>query len=254
MIIKTRVIPVLLLKDDGLVKTIKFQNPVYVGDPINTVRIFNEKEVDELVFLDITATRKKENPNFSLLEDIAGEAFMPTAYGGGITEFKHAKILFELGFEKIVVNTLTYVNPNVVKSISDVYGDQSVVASIDVKRNIFGKYELYSHGGKVKCKINLETHLQKIREMGVGEVFLNSINRDGAQTGYDLKMIRMVTKSVSIPVVACGGASSISDFSDAVRLGGASAVGAGSMFVFRGKHRAVLISYPEREILARLLP
>lgn len=254
MIIKTRVIPVLLLQDGGLVKTSKFDKPVYVGDPINSVRIFNEKEVDELVFLDISATPENQDPNFEMLEDIASEAFMPMAYGGGIKTFEQAKRIFSLGFEKVVLNNLTFTSPDTVKHISSVYGAQSVVACLDVKRSLFGEFDLYTHSGKNKQSVGIAEHLSALEEMKIGEVIINSINRDGTQKGYDLTVIKQITDKVSIPVVACGGAGTIEDFSEAVNKGGASAVAAGSMFVFRGKHRAVLISYPEGSLLVDALP
>ncbi|KAG5180374.1 imidazoleglycerol phosphate synthase [Tribonema minus] len=251
---KTRVIPVLLLRGKGLVKTVKFKDPKYIGDPINSVRIFNEKEVDELVFLDITATPEGRGPDFDLLADIAGEAFMPMAYGGGITTLEQVKRIFLLGFEKVVINTATYAAPELIREAAAIYGSQSIVGCVDVRRTLLGRYELTSHAGKTKQSVGLKDHLVALERLGAGEIIVNSVDRDGTQTGYDLKLIREVSSSVSVPVVACGGAAGLDDFAAAVNDAGASAVAAGSLFVFVGPHRAVLINYPDRADLARRLP
>lgn len=254
MIIKTRVIPVLLLQDGGLVKTVKFKSPTYIGDPINSVRIFNEKEVDELAFLDIRATPEGTGPDFDVLEDIAGEAFMPMAYGGGIRNFDDARAILSLGFEKVIVNSLTHTAPDEVKKIVSVYGAQSVVGCLDVKRGMIGKPSLYTHSGEKSIKTPIDKHLAALEEMGIGEIIINSIDRDGTMTGYDLKSLKYVTDRVRVPTVACGGAHSLTCLKQAVEDAGCSAVAAGSMFVFHGKHRAVLISYPRRSDLEKLLP
>lgn len=251
---KTRVIPVLLLRGKGLVKTVKFKEPKYIGDPINSVRIFNEKEVDELVFLDIMATPEGRGPDFDLLADIAGEAFMPMAYGGGITTLEQVQRIFALGFEKVILNTAAYVSPKLISEAAAIYGSQSIVGCVDVRRTFLGRYELSSHGGKTKQLVGFKEHVQSLERLGVGEIIVNAVDRDGTQSGYDLKLIREVSSSVEVPVVACGGASSIDDFVAAVDEGGASAVAAGSLFVFVGPHRAVLINYPARSDLAQRLP
>ncbi|EXI87376.1 MAG: Imidazole glycerol phosphate synthase subunit HisF [Candidatus Accumulibacter regalis] len=251
---KTRVIPVLLLRNKGLVKTVKFKDPKYVGDPINSVRIFNEKEVDELVFLDITATPEGREPNFDMLQDIAGEAFMPMAYGGGLTSIEQVRRVFSLGFEKVVLNTAGYTNPSLISEAVSIYGAQSVVGCVDVRRTLLGRYELYIHSGAKRCPGSLGRHLAELERLGVGEILVNSIDRDGTQAGYDLKLLREVSHAVSVPVIACGGASSIDDFVAAVHEGGVSAVAAGSLFVFMGPHRAVLINYPDRKLLTQKLP
>ena len=250
--LKVRVIPCLLLKDAGLVKTIKFKNPKYVGDPINAVKIFNEKEVDELIFLDITATAEKRKPNFRLINNIASECFMPFGYGGGIRDLNDMRELFNLGVEKVIINTYAIENPSFVRSAAERFGSQSIVASIDVKKNLFGKYQVYTRGGKKAAKLDPVTFAVQMEEMGVGEIILTSIDRDGTMTGYDVDLIKKVSTSVGTPVVASGGAGKIEDFRDAVKLGGASAVAAGSYFVFRGKHRAVLITYFEVSDLERI--
>lgn len=239
----------LLLKDNGLVKTVKFKEPQYVGDPINSIRIFNEKEVDELVFLDINATPTKKEPDFDMIYRIAGEAFMPMAYGGGISTIEHIRKVFTLGIEKVIINSAAYDNYSLLKEAVSEYGSQSIVACIDCKKTLFGKYVLYAGGGKIKQKISINNHVKKLIESGIGEIIVNSIDRDGTQNGYDVDLISTISSNVSIPVVACGGASSIDDFASAVTDAGASAVAAGSMFVFKGKHRAVLINYPERHLI-----
>lgn len=251
---KTRVIPVLLLKGEGLYKTVKFKNPRYIGDPINSVRIFNEKEVDELVFLDIDATKDKKDPNFELLKDIASEAFMPMAYGGGITTVEQARVIFNIGFEKIILNSSLYENLELVDEIVSEFGSQSVVGCIDVKRNFFKKYELFSQNGSRKQNISILNHLENLINRGVGEVLVNSIDRDGTMTGYDLSLVKIVSDSVNVPVVACGGASCINDFKQVVEKSNASAVAAGSLFVFLGPHKAVLINYPDRTELIDVIP
>lgn len=251
---KTRVIPVLLLKGKGLYKTVKFKNPKYIGDPINSVKIFNEKEVDELVFLDIDASPSGLNPDYDLLEDIAGEAFMPMAYGGGITNVEQARIIFNIGFEKIILNSSLYENLDLVDKIVSEFGSQSVVGCIDVKRSIFKKYELFSQNGSKKQNISILNHLENLINRGVGEVLVNSIDRDGTMAGYDLSLIKIVSDSVNVPVIACGGASCINDFKQAVEKSNASAVAAGSMFVFMGPHKAVLINYPEHADICNQLP
>lgn len=251
---KTRVIPVLLLRGKGLVKTVKFKDPKYIGDPINSVRIFNEKEVDELVFLDITATPEGRGPDYELLADIAGEAFMPMAYGGGITSLDEVQRIFALGFEKVVIDTAAYRSPQLIRDAVAIYGSQSIVGCVDVKRTLFGRYELYSHAGKTQQSAELVDHVVGLEKLGMGEIIVNSVDRDGTQSGYDLKLLKQVSSAVSVPVVACGGASGIDDFVAAVNEGGASAVAAGSLFVFVGPHRAVLINYPDRAELTRRLP
>jgi cyclase len=251
---KTRVIPVLLLRGKGLVKTVKFKDAKYVGDPINSVRIFNEKEVDELVFLDITATPENRGPNFVLLEDIASEAFMPMAYGGGITSIEEIQKLFSLGFEKVIINTAAHRSLELIKEAMAIYGSQSIVGCVDVHRTMFGRYELYTHSGKTRQTNSLQEHLKNLEQAGVGEILVNSIDRDGTQSGYDIKLIKQVSDMVTVPVIACGGASGIDDFVSAVVDGGAAAVAAGSLFVFMGPHRAVLINYPERKFLSEKLP
>ncbi|MBF8708233.1 imidazole glycerol phosphate synthase subunit HisF [Pseudomonas putida] len=243
--IRKRVIPCLLLKDRGLVKTVKFKDPKYVGDPVNAIRIFNEKEVDELVILDISATAAKREPDFELLAEIAGECFMPICYGGGITKVEHAQKLFALGVEKVSINSASAESFGLVTAIAEMYGAQSVVGSIDCKKGLFGGYSVFTHNGSRDTKKTPLEFAKALEQAGAGEIFLNSIDRDGTQKGYDLSLISNVVNSVDIPVVACGGAGSVVDLNSVFEHCQVSAVSAGSLFVFHGKHRAVLISYPD---------
>jgi cyclase len=238
-----RVIPCLLLRNGGLVKSVKFKDHRYVGDPINAVRIFNDKEVDELVFLDIAARASNSGPDFELLEDIATEAFMPFGYGGGIRDINDVRRLYSLGVEKVILNTVAYKTPDLVTRAADVAGSSGVVVSIDVKKNLFGGYAVVTRCGAENTSIHPVEYARKMESLGAGEILLNAIHRDGTMVGYDLDLVKQVAHAVSIPVVAVGGAGNIAHFKDAVGAG-ASAVGAGSMFVFHGKHRAVLITYP----------
>ena len=251
--VSTRVIPCLLLNEGSLVKTIKFKKYTYVGDAINTVRIFNQMEVDELIFLDISASKNNRPPDFKIIEDIANECFMPFAYGGGITTAVQIYKIHKIGVEKISLNTFALENPEFIKIAADLFGSQSVIVSVDIKKNIFGKYEIYYSGkSKVKKYEPLE-FIQLVQDYGAGEILLNSVDRDGTWAGYDIDFIKKITKEISIPLIASGGAGKTEDFYDAVTLAGASAVAAGSMFVFQGKDLGVLINYPSREELKELL-
>jgi cyclase len=245
---RIRVIPVLLLQKGGLVKSVRFKDHTYVGDPINAVKIFNEKEVDEIVVLDISATAEKRSPNINQVKDIASEAFMPLAFGGGITNLDEIKELVTCGVEKVVLNTSAYKNPALITEASKWAGSQSVVVSIDVKKNLWGKYKVYIQNGSKSIDTDLVAYAKQMESAGAGEIFLNSIDRDGTFGGYDEELIHQVTTSVQIPVVAIGGAGHVDDFARAVN-NGASAVAAGSIFVFQRPHRAVLISYPSQEVL-----
>lgn len=249
--LKTRVIPCLLLSQGGLVKTVEFESPRYVGDPINAVRIFNDKEVDELVFLDIDATPSGNGPNFELLADIASETFMPLAYGGGVASLAQVKRLLALGIEKVIIGAAAENSPGFVSEIAGVVGSSSVVVSVDVRRNRRMQCGVFVNRGRQDCKQDPVSRARELERRGAGEILLNSIDRDGTQLGYDLDLIRQVSDAVSIPVVAVGGAGSLQHFRDAANQG-ASAVAAGSLFVFHGKHKAVLITYPDRKELEEL--
>lgn len=252
--LKTRVIPCLLLKGQGLVKTTKFKDPVYVGDPVNAVKIFNDREADELLLLDITATPEGRGPQFDIIGEIAGEAFMPVGYGGGVNCMEHIQRLFQLGVEKVALNSHAVSNPELVHEAARRYGNQSIVVSMDVRRHLLGGYEVYTHSATRRTRREPAEYARAVEELGAGEIFLNAIDRDGTLQGGDLDLIRKVAGSVSIPVVACGGLGSLAAMREAVERGGASAVAAGSMFVFYGRHRAVLINYPSRAELEQALP
>lgn len=245
---RVRIIPVLTLQNEKLVKTIRFKNPTYIGDPINAVKIFNEKEVDEIVILDITATKEKREPNYNKIEEIASEAFMPFAYGGGITKLSQIEKLFKLGIEKVVLNSVLETNMGLVSEAAKIFGSQSIVASIDVKKNLFGKTNAYKISGTTKIDMPLLTFIKQLEQTGAGEFFINSIDKDGTYSGYDLDLINQLSTQVSTPIVACGGASSIDSFLPAIQQG-ASAVAAGSLFVYTGSTRGILINYPKQEDL-----
>jgi imidazole glycerol-phosphate synthase subunit HisF len=249
-LLETRVIPCLLLRDDGLVKTVKFGEPKYVGDPINAVRIFNTKEVDELAFLDISATPAGRGPNFALIRSIASEAFMPMGYGGGITSCEQIERLLAIGVEKVILNSAAFSNPRLISDAANMTGSQAVVVSIDAKKAPQGKYSTHTHAGTRDVNVDPVAWAVEVEALGAGEILLTSIDRDGTQSGYDLDLIEQVAGAVSVPVIASGGAGSLADFRLAAQRG-ASAVAAGSLFVFHGKHRAVLITYPERKTLER---
>jgi len=242
---RPRLIPVLLMRQDGLLyKTQKFKDPKYVGDPRIAVKIFNDKGADELILLDITASKEKRQPNFKFIEEIASEAFMPLAYGGGIKNFEDAKMIFSLGVEKIVLNSALIEDPELIKKISDYSGAQSIVASIDTKKNIIGKWQVYTYAGRKRTKYGPVQLAKLAEEMGAGEIIINAIDHDGMFCGYEEDLCREVSAAVSIPVIACGGARNIQDCADVIKNAGVSAASAGSIFVFQGPHRAVLIKFP----------
>lgn len=249
--LKARVIPSLLLSRGGLVKTRRFRDATYIGDPINAVKIFNDKEVDELTFLDIEATPSKRGPDFELLEAIVAEAFMPFGYGGGIRSVDDVRKLLSLGIEKVILNTAAFDDPDLVRACADVAGSSSVVVSIDVRTDILRRRRVYVASGKRVVGNDPVAMARRVEQLGAGEILLNCIDRDGMGTGYDLGLVADVSQSVSIPVVALGGAGSLEDMRSAIQAG-ASAVAAGSFFVFHGRHRAVLISYPNGQALESL--
>lgn len=249
---RPRLIPCLSLKEQGLVKTTKFSNPRYLGDPINAVKIFNGKGVDELCILDIIATSENRGPDFNYLKDIASEAFMPLSYGGGITDLQQIEKIFYIGYEKVVINTAFIQNPRLIRDAANFAGSQSIVVSIDVKTGLLGKRSCYTGDGKTKIDIDPVTLAKKAEELGAGEILLNSIDRDGLMQGYDIKLVKDVVNAVSIPVIACGGAKDIIDFKKVLQDGGAHAAAAGSMFVYYGAHKAVLITAPEEQELINI--
>lgn len=246
-----RIIPCLLIKGHGLTKTIQFGDGAYIGDAINAVRIYNEKEVDEIMLMDIEASRNGAEPRVDFIREIATEAFMPLSYGGGITKMSQIESLFKAGVEKVCLNSVVYSNPNLVSEAAKVFGSQSIVVSVDVKKVAIFGHKLFSSDGTVAEKVKLVDHIKGLEQMGTGEIIVNSIDRDGTMKGFDLELIQQVSKLVSVPVVALGGAGSHEDLVKAVNVG-ASAVAAGSIFVFHGRHKAVLITYPSRERLKEL--
>lgn len=241
-----RIIPCLLYDGSGLVKTIKFKNPSYVGDPINAIKIFNDKEVDELILIDINASRQKRKPNFDKIADMAGEAFMPFAYGGGVKTFDDFASLYKIGVEKVVVNSLIQENPEVIKKVMEQYGSQAVVASIDFKKQVFGAKVPYSYiGNKIKCDLtNYAKYLAN--ELGVGELMLYSVDRDGTWEGYDNETISQLLNSVEIPVIACGGCGNLDDLKKVLYETNVNAAAIGSMAVYSKKGMGVLINFPDR--------
>jgi imidazole glycerol-phosphate synthase subunit HisF len=249
---RIRVIPSLLIQNNGLVKSIKFKNHTYIGDPINAVKIFNEKEVDEITILDISASKENCGPNMLMIKELASEAFMPLGYGGGISKLEEIKELILVGVEKVILNTSVVENQKLVSDAAKYVGSQSVVVSMDVSKNIWGKYKVYSKNGTKNTDIDPVAYAIQMENEGAGELLLNAIDRDGTFLGYDVDLIKLVSSAVSIPVVAMGGAASVDDFAKAVQSG-ASAVSAGSMFVFQRPHRAVLISYPSQKELKEKL-
>lgn len=250
---RPRLIPVLLMQNDGLLyKTQKFKNPKYVGDPRIAMKIFNDKGADEIVLLDITATKEGRKPNFTLIEEIASEAFMPLAYGGGIKTLEEAKTIFSLGIEKIVLNASAIETPKLITEISDYSGVQSVLVSIDARKDFLGRWRTYTHGGKKNTGFDPAVFAKRCEELGAGEIMINAIDHDGMFNGYDEPLCRMVSDAVSIPVIACGGANNIQDCANIVKNTAISAAAAGSLFVFQGPHRAVLIKFPTDKELKQI--
>lgn len=251
--VRARLIPALLLRNESLVKTVRFGKFTYVGDPCNTVRIFNELEVDELLFLDIMASRERRGPNLKVLADIADECFMPLGYGGGICSLAQAKAVFDIGFEKIAVNTQAVENPALIAEIAAQYGSQAVIASIDVKKGLFGRRSVYTSGGRRNTRHDPVTWAVEIEKMGAGEILLTAIDREGTWGGFDIELIKHVTDAVSIPVIAHGGAGVVEHIGQVIKQANASAVALGSMVVFQRKGMGVLVNFPHQKSLQVLL-
>lgn len=252
---RARVIPTLLLSQRGLVKTRKFKDPVYIGDPVNAVRIFNEKEVDELVVLDINASREGREPDYEVISEIASECFMPVAYGGGIRTLEQIRKLLRAGVEKVVINSALAESTEILTEASRIFGSQAIMAGIDVRRGLLTGYKVAVKSASVELKQSVADYARILERAGAGEILLNNVDRDGMMAGYDIDLLRLVSGAVKIPVVAAGGAGTVEHLSQALNDGGAAAVAAGAMFVFRGKHRAVLIGYlteaQKKELLIR---
>ena len=242
--LRTRIIPALLLHEESLVKTVRFGKFRYIGDPANTVRIFNELEVDELVFLDITATRQRRRPSLRVLADIANECFMPLGYGGGLRTMEDVKAVFDIGFEKVVVNSYAVENPAFVTQLAERYGSQAVIGSIDVKRGRWRGEHVRTHAGRRAWPLDPVEWAQELAARGAGEILLTSIDREGTWSGFDLDILRRVASAVDVPVIAHGGAGSVAHIAQAVSEGSASAVAVGSMVVFQKKDKGVLVNFP----------
>ena len=246
--LRPRIIPCLLVKEKGLVKTANFKNPKYVGDPINAVKIFNEKEVDELIILDIGATTEKRGPDYKIIEHLASECRMPLCYGGGIKTVQQAETIIGLGVEKVAISSAAIENPDLVTIITERIGSQSVVVVLDVKKNLLGDmYEVRTHNGQKrtgKCPSKLALQMEKL---GAGEIVINSIDNDGIMKGYDFTLVEKVRKSISVQLTILGGAGSLHDIGQLIKKYGIIGAAAGSLFVFKGVYRAVLINYPNRE-------
>ena len=246
--LRSRIIPCLLVHNKGLVKTVKFKEPKYVGDPINAVKIFNEKEVDELIVLDIDATKENRGPNLKMIKGLADECRMPFCYGGGITTVEQAKKIINLGAEKVALSYSALNNISLCQEIGDVIGNQSVVVVLDVKKKkLFGGYDIYTHNGTKKSNWKLNDLISKLEEIGIGEIVINSIDNDGVMQGYDLPLIESIREKCSMPITVIGGAGSIQHIKDLISKFKIIGAAAGSLFVFKGKYKAVLINYPKRE-------
>lgn len=255
--LRARIIPCLLVHKRGLVKTIKFKEPKYVGDPINAVKIFNEKEVDELIVLDIDATVEKRGPDYDLIRNIAIECRMPFCYGGGVTTVDQARKIINLGAEKVAISSSAFNNIELLKQIGEAVGTQSVVVVIDVrkKKSLFGdlSYEIFIKNGKVKVDVSLEKFVGQLNQIGIGEIVINSIDKDGTMEGYDIDLIDKVRSLCDFPITILGGASSLDNLEEIISRYKIIGVSAGSLFVFKGKYRAVLISYPSKIEKTRML-
>lgn len=249
-----RIIPCLLIHNKGLTKTVKFKEGKYVGDPLNAVRIYNEKEVDELVVLDIDATVTNTEPDYQRIEKMAKECRMPLCYGGGIKTAEQVRKIFAYGVEKIAISSVAVEHPEVVTEMASAVGNQSVVVVMDIhKRKFTGKYELYTHNGTKSTGLNPVAFAKEMQRLGAGEIVINSIDNDGVMQGYDMKLIESVKKEVSIPVTVLGGAGSLEDMGSVINKFGIMGVAAGSLFVFKGKYKAVLINYPNPEEKEKLI-
>lgn len=249
---RVRVIPVLQIENRKLVKTTGFKSPSYVGDPINALRILNDKQVDEVAVVDIGATRNRKRPDIDFIHQLASECFMPMSYGGGVDSLEQVTEIFKTGIEKIIIGTAFYKRPELVSEIAKKFGSQSVMVSIDVRKNWIGVQKVFVLNGTVNTDYTPIPYATLAQNAGAGELLLQSIEKEGSFKGYDFELIEKVSKSVNIPVVPLGGANSLSDFLYAIQ-GGASAVAAGSMFLYKGAHKAVLINYPDQVNLMQSL-
>jgi len=245
---RARVIPTLLIDDGGLVKTVQFKKKTYIGDPINAVRLYNDMEVDEIMVMDISATRKKRGPDIPFIREFASESFIPLCYGGGISSVHEMDRVFNEGVEKVALNHALLQDRTLLREGATKFGSQSVVACMDVKNDLLGQSMVYDYEKKKILKLDPEVYAKELEKEGAGEILVYSVDRDGMMNGYDLQLIRRVSDSVEVPVIACGGASQLGDLVTAVRHGAAAAA-AGSLFVYQSKQRGVLINYPTQDEL-----
>jgi cyclase len=250
--LKFRLIPALLINNTGLVKTTQFKDPKYIGDPINVIRIFNDKEVDELMVLDIAASKEKRDPNYNLIKELAGECFMPLTYGGGIKNLEQAKKIFSCGVEKICLQSAVIHNLKFITELANHFGSQSIMISVDVKKNSFGISSFFHASEENFLELDLFSIIKNLVNAGAGEILLNAVDKDGTLSGPDLKLIQKISELIEVPLIAAGGISSLADIKAAVEAG-ASAVAAGAFFVYYGPHKAVLITYPKYSELEKLL-
>lgn len=250
--ITRRIAPCLLLSGKKLVKTVKFDSPKYVGDPINAVKIFNDKEVDEIVLLDIDASLNLKPPQFDYLQEVVSEAFVPMCYGGGVSSMEHIDKLMQIGVEKVCLNSINAQSYDLITKASVKYGSQSIVGVVDIKKKFLGSNEVYFKCKNLKIKDSYIDHIIKMQNAGAGEIFINFVDRDGTYSGYDFDLIQNVSQRLSVPLIVAGGAGHFDHFAKAFKSG-ASAVCAGSLFVFHGPHKAVLINYPTRDQVEKII-
>ena len=243
---RPRIIPFLLLKNKGLVKSISFKNHRYIGDPINAVKVFNDLKADELVFLDILASKENRTISLEFVKNVGEEANMPFAVGGGITNLEQIKAIIAAGAEKVVINTKAATDPHFIRSASEAFGSSTIVVCIDVKKKFPGKEQTWILNGSRPTGIGPVEFALQVEESGAGEIIIQSINRDGTMQGYDLVLIRKISETVRIPVVALGGAGNIEHLKQAYQEGYANGLAAGSMFVYHGARKGILINYPEK--------
>lgn len=253
MILQKRIIPSLLLHKGGLYKTEKFKKPTYIGDPINAIKIFNEKEVDELMFLDIDASVENKDPNYKMIEDIASECFMPLCYGGGVKNLEQMKIIYSLGVEKISISSQAVINPQLIKEAANIFGNQSVVVTLDIKKDVWGNRKVFINNGKKNTKLNPIDFVKEVELLGAGEIVINSCDHDGVMKGFDIELLEQIKLNTKIPIIALGGAGNLNHIKHVFKTTNIDAVACGSMFVYQGPLKGVLISYPTHHKIQELL-
>lgn len=251
--LQKRVIPCLLLHKGGLYKTEKFKKPTYIGDPINAIKIFNEKEVDELMFLDIDASVQNKEPNYKMIEDIASECFMPLCYGGGVKNIEQMKKIYALGVEKVSLSSQAVLKSNLIKEASDIFGNQSVIVTVDIKKDFWGKQKVFINNGKKNTKLNPVDFIKQVETLGAGEIVINLVDNDGVMKGYDIELMKEIKSNTNLPVIALGGAGNLNHIKEVFQSSHVDAVACGSMFVYQGSLKGVLISYPPYQKIQELL-